>query len=260
MRIKFFVLFATLILLPSVVVYTPGYCEEEAGASPESLVTAIVVTSTPSHAEVKLKGSLRVRGITPFLTSSLPPGEYKLRVFKKGYEPSSKSLILLPDNKTEISIKLHKKSRLKTGIRSLIFPGFGQRYAGYSGKGWLFTASELIALGGLGYLKWKYGETVEGYNAVRERYKNATYIEDIQRYREEMIKCYNDAEDYFEYLQFSIYVALGIWVSNLLDAVIFHPVIAKDTERVSIYNKGIQSVWFIQFNEGRSFLGIRYVF
>jgi len=189
----------------------------------ESNFASLSITTFPSSAEVHVSGALKVKGLSPFIASELPPGQYGLKILRRGYEEKSKTVRLGPGEKLNLNFELSRKSRWEAGLKSILFPGWGQHYGEYKLKGWIFTLSELAALGSAGFLKWKYRAALDDYNGACERYREATYIGDIEKYREEMKDTYKKADRYFGYLQTSLYVGGGIWTVSFFDAFLFTP-------------------------------------
>ena len=110
----------------------------------------VTVRSDPQGALVKLSGQAVISGVTPARFRHLLIGDYELTLKKHGFETYKTRVELDPSRQMEIDIRLSPKTRFKTAVRSLFIPGWGQRYADKTAKGWAFTT--LTVLAGAAYL------------------------------------------------------------------------------------------------------------
>lgn len=183
----------------------------------------VLLESKPNLARVELAGGVRIHGQTPFQSSDTPPGVYRLTVLKKGYEPDQARVVLRAGQSITLTTELRPKLRWNAGARSLFFPGFGQRYAEYRGKGWVLTLTEVAGLGTMWFLNSNYQDALEDYRLARSRYQQATGITDIDYYRQQMVDDFHQADNYHKYLSLTTYAVVGVWGYNVLDALIFAP-------------------------------------
>jgi TM2 domain-containing membrane protein YozV len=203
---------------------------QQSVTTPDTLATTakVVLGSSPSYARVSLDGEVDFRGRTPFVATHVPTGKYRLSVFKRGYEPDESVVILRAGQTANLTTGLRRKSRLNAMGRSLFFPGFGQRYAEYPGKGWFLTITEAAGLGTIYVLNTRYNDALDDYRRARFDYENATTISDIEYYRDRMVDEFNRADELHRYLRLTTYASVGIWAYGVLDALLFAP--AADDE------------------------------
>ncbi len=111
------------------------------------------------------------------------------------------------DKRKEI-LKLYKerKQDYATNImKSAILPGWGQISAGKTMRGIVFLETEII-LAGAGY--YYYGKAMNYY----DKYKKASYIEDINKY-------YQDAKTPYTIYQVIMVTAIATWAFNIFDTI-----------------------------------------
>jgi hypothetical protein len=106
-------------------------------------------------------------------------------------------------------------------LYSVLFPGWGQIRTGHYGRGSLFMAGEIVALATLAIADIQYDRTVEQYDRAKDAYLNASYIGDAVSEYALMHDRWNSAEDLQRVRQTALYAAIGIWVVNIADIVLF---------------------------------------
>jgi len=74
-------------------------------------------------------------GSTPISSHSYPTGEYILKVKSPGFYPAEEPFTLTPDLDYKYFAELEPKSKRKAVLLSIVLPGAGQVYQGYSLKG-----------------------------------------------------------------------------------------------------------------------------
>jgi len=185
------------------------------------------VKSSPSGAEVVLKGEAVVVGITPTVFQQPLFGEYKVNVKKFGYEKYSTRVILDPSRPQELSVTLSPKTRIKAAVRSLVVPGWGQFYSEQKTKSFIFN---LLAVGSVAtYLiaNDNYNDKYDDYKASERAYDSTiahggSYADTRSRYqdlRENQKEVY-DAETI---RRITIGSVIGAWSLSVLDALFFFP-------------------------------------
>lgn len=106
-------------------------------------------------------------------------------------------------------------------LYSVLFPGWGQIRTGHYGRGALFMSGELVALTTLAIADIQYDRTVDQYDRAKEDYLGASYIGDAVDAYELMNDRWNSAEDLYGTRQAALYAAIGIWVVNIADIILF---------------------------------------
>lgn len=184
----------------------------------------ITITARPAGTIIKLDGDYTFMGKAPFSISQNLSGIYRLSASKPGYEKQSVKLNFGAQPSQEIAIHLQPITKWKAGYRSLLIPGWGQRYKGASRRGLLFTG---LALGaGVGTLV-----TVIDYNSDLDAAKRAgeNYVrvsgnfEQAQAAYDKWQTAYKVAQDSYDRRQRSLMITAGVWALNLLDALFLPP-------------------------------------
>ncbi len=106
-------------------------------------------------------------------------------------------------------------------IYSILFPGWGQIRAGHYGRGSLFMSGEIVALTTLVIADIQYDRTVEQYDRAKDAYLGASYIGDAVDAYELMNDRWESAEDLYSIRKAALYAAIGIWIVNVADIVLF---------------------------------------
>jgi len=196
------------------------------------------VVTTPPGAEVVLKGEASVSGLSPVTFSYPLTGEYSLIVQKYGYEDYKTRLILDPAHPQQLSVELSPKTGFKAALRSIIIPGWGQRYEDRKTKGFMFSV--LFVGAGLILLdnENKFQDREDAYLARLAEYDVAVSrgasIDELTGYHAALVDAQQHAYDAEDNRRISAGVVAGIWGLNVLDALLFAP-----KERATFSIKGI---------------------
>ena len=194
------------------------------GASVSAQATgAVTVQTDPPGAWVTIEGDGSVSGLSPVLFQQPLIGEFRLIATKPGYEKKSTKVLLQPGRPLEFSLKLSPKSRLKAGMRSIILPGWGQRYSERQGRGALFVG--LTALAGVAYLiaDHNFDQELETYQRHQDEYDDLVTAEARQALWPTLRDAQHDAYDTQEIRRVAAGVIAGLWIVNILDAVLRFP-------------------------------------
>jgi len=105
--------------------------------------------------------------------------------------------------------------------RSVLVPGWGQLEAGHYGRGSLFLSGELVSLAALMMSDIQYRRAVEQYDRAKASYLNARYIGDAVREYGVMNEKWDDAEKLDGYRRTAAAAAIGVWVVNVVDILLF---------------------------------------
>jgi len=162
-------------------------------------------------------------------------------VKKYGYEEYKTRLMLDPARPQQISVELSPKTGFKAALRSMIIPGWGQRYTDRKTKG--FVYSVLFFGAGLTLLdienkfqdsEDEYLERLGEYDAAVGR---GVSIYELTRYHAALVDAQQEAYDAEDDRRITAGVVAGIWGLNVLDAFLFAP-----RERAAFGIKGIAVV------------------
>lgn len=183
----------------------------------------VSVTSTPAGAIVTLSGEAVVTGVTPARFRHLLVGEYRLDVRMYGYETHTSRVALSPARPLTISVTLTPKTRVKAALRSMVIPGWGQRYSGQRTKAFafaLFSAGSAVAVL---IADRNFDNDYDIYQTRLREYDAATTYHEQKRLHPGLIAAQNDAYDAENVRRITMGVAIGVWGLNLLDALILFP-------------------------------------
>lgn len=189
----------------------------------------VAIRSTPSGALAILEGAevtntaVAASGVTPARFRQLLIGDYKLTVRMYGYETYRTHVLLDPTKQIELDVRLSPKTRFKAGLRSLVFPGWGQWYSNQPTKGLVFTT---LAVGsGLVFLlaETDYRDKRDGYRDLVDEFDDAETLDEQRRILPLLTAAQEEAYDAETVRQFTAGALVGVWALNVLDAIILFP-------------------------------------
>ena len=151
------------------------------------------------------------------------PGEYHVSAIRPGYEKFTTTAIVKPQDGFSLDLKLNKKTKQKAVLRSLIFPGWGQKYAEKHTRKILFPLLEFSSLAAILITDIIYDNKISDYEDAKNKYLNAITDKDINRFRSEMDNAYNETKSVKNLQNTFIFAAVGVWALNILDSAIFEP-------------------------------------
>jgi hypothetical protein len=181
------------------------------------------ITTTPPGALVTLQGDMSLSGITPVAFDRLLAGRYRVEVTRDGFERYRSTEYLSESLATNLNITLTPKTRIKAFFRSLVIPGWGQRYYGNATKSTFLLLGTVTAAAGYVIIKDDYDSKVDDYNARLADRAAATKWEDLAGLNREVRDAQKRANDAEDNLNIVTGVAVGIYLFNLLDAILLFP-------------------------------------
>lgn len=177
----------------------------------------IKINSTPSGAIVHLKGLYSIVGRTPFVVPYPIEGHYKIKAVKEGYESETTYIDILGDKESQILIRLSPKSRFKSAVRSLAFPGWGQIYSGDKVRGVIISTIQ-IALGIRTLFAINdYNDSKDALNRALAQFERNKDEDSFQNVQEKLIQAQND----FDFRKTMFIVTAGFWIYNVIDSIVF---------------------------------------
>ena len=198
----------------------------------------IIVKSEPSGAMVYVKGENSYVGVTPFKLKSNFRGIYEIISFKKGYEKQKHIYLFNGNERGILRLKLIPKTQLKAGIRSFIFPGWGQFYSERKTSGMLISLLQFgTIISMVKYVK-DYDKAVDEYEkalTIYEKNKKTYNLRDT--YWNIVVDKHNRADDIYNKRQIWMTITCGLWIYNILDAIFFFPSFEKD-----IFNRSLPNI------------------
>ena len=189
--------------------------------------SGFTVTSTPLGAEVTLTGEATVVGVSPTTFRHPLVGDYQVSIRKYGYERYRSRVTLDPAKPLSLDVRLVPKTRLKSAVRSLFIPGWGQRYTEQKTKSFVFNllAAGSVAVFLLADEEFRYRRDL--YTDTRARYDSsatagASY-DQMQRLHSELVAKQQKAYDSETVRRATIGAVIGVWGLSVLDALFFFP-------------------------------------
>ncbi len=79
----------------------------------------------------------------------VPAGNVTVEIQKRGFENQKEKISLRKGEPVQFAYILFPKTRGRTIIKSIYYPGSGQRYAEHKGKGNLITLAQLATIAGV---------------------------------------------------------------------------------------------------------------
>ena len=197
----------------------------------------LTVRSNPAGAQVRLTGDLVVSGVSPVRFTQLLVGSYKMEVKKTGYESYTGRLLVDPSKPMDIAVTLSPKTRMKAAARSLFIPGWGQRYAGKTVKGNLFTFLAISSVVAYFIADDEFDYRYDNYNRWLDRYDETAAsgsIGELTSLKASLDEAQDKAYDAENVRRVAIGSVIAVWGLGVLDALLFMP-----QEKASFSIKGV---------------------
>lgn len=183
----------------------------------------ITITSRPPGCTIYLSGDVELVTTAPVTLQEKLQGLYVVRALRPGYEIWRSTITFTPGTAQTVNIDLQPKTRLKAGVRSLIIPGWGQYYAGEKPRSVLWGVAALSSGVVAALYESRYRNRKDDWENSRRRFDEATTIEEKENARQEVFRLQDRAYDAETDRRWAWGIVGGVWVVNLLDAVIFFP-------------------------------------
>ncbi len=124
---------------------------------------------------------------------------------------------------TTIDFKLKPKTRVKAALRSIVIPGWGQRYYGAKTKGNVMFIGALVGGATAGIMHLRFDNKRDDYLNFLKRYENERSVPEKYLMLAELYDRQQDAYDAEQQRNIVGAIAAGIWVYSVLDAMLFFP-------------------------------------
>jgi hypothetical protein len=148
-------------------------------------------------------------------------------VRKRGFEDYNTHVVLDPVQQTELDVVLNPKTRFKAALRSMMFPGWGQRYTDQNTKSLMFlvmsagtAAAYLIADHNFGIKYDRYASRLEAYDDALTSGASYSQVEELGSL---LAHAQQEAYDSEDTRRITISAAAIVWGLNVLDALLFSP-------------------------------------
>jgi len=194
----------------------------------------VLINTDPQGSLVRLTGDLSLSGVSPVKFDRLLSGQYRVEVTRQGYENYRGVAYFSEAQSSQMDIKLVPKTKTKAFFRSLIIPGWGQRYYGNRNKSALFAVGMAASAVGYFFVKDDYDSKADDYQARKEAYENATLWSDLPQLQADMRDAQKRANDAEDKVNIMTAVTAGIYLFNLLDSFLFFPEFDRYTEYKAI--------------------------
>jgi hypothetical protein len=198
----------------------------------------VIIKSDPPGAMLYFKGENSFIGVTPFKVKPSLLGSYKITAVKQGYEKINVEYYFKGTESGTLRLGLIPKTRFKAGIRSLVFPGWGQMYSERKKFG-LFVSLLQAGTGIFALIAHQdYNKAYDQYQNAWDDYKANEKYSDLRSEKRDILEAkYNKAEDAFNKRQTWLYISTGLWLYNFLDSIFFFP--SFDNE---IFNRSLPGI------------------
>ncbi len=187
----------------------------------------LIVRSSPEGAEVVLRGDAVVAGVTPTFFRQGLMGEYKVEFIKYGYEKYSTKIVLDPAKQTELAVELSRKTGFKAAVRSMIIPGWGQRYGDQKTKGMLYHFAAVGVVTAFLIADKDFDNKYDRFQLRRDAFDSTVAAggsyPDVQSAHADLVTAQQKAHDAEEIRRITIGAVAGIWALNVIDALFFFP-------------------------------------
>ena len=186
----------------------------------------LTVTTNPDGALVTLSGDAIVTGVTPTTFRHTLIGLYKITIDRYGYERYNTKVVLDPSKQMELNIQLTPKTRFKSAVRSIVIPGWGQRYTNQKYKGLAYTFFAAASIFGYYKADQDFDNKYDQYKNLESEY-DALMTTGSQTELEELLPKLLNAQDRAydaeNTRRFAIGSAIAVWSISILDALFFFP-------------------------------------
>jgi len=194
----------------------------------------VLINTDPQGALVRLNGELNMSGVTPVRFDRVLSGRYQMDIIRDGYENFSAVNYFSEAQVSQLDIELVPKTRTKAFFRSLIFPGWGQRYYGNNTKATFFTLGTVASLVTYVFVKDDYDSKVDDYNDRKAAFNDANQWSELPRLQSALYDAQKRADDAEEIVNIVTAVTVGIYALNLLDSFLLFPDFDRYTEYKAI--------------------------
>jgi hypothetical protein len=112
------------------------------------------------------------------------------------------------------------RTRFDAALRSMVFPGLGQRYNGSGTKAGLMALGGIAAVGLVVYEQDRYLESVAEFNKARAWYDTANTVQEQNEFFQEQEARFADSEDRYRDRNTTVAIAATYWGLSVLDSIL----------------------------------------
>jgi len=106
--------------------------------------------------------------------------------------------------------------------RSILVPGWGQRYEGRENISYVYLAGEIVLVTAAAASLTLYNQAEDNYQVARDEYLIQVENDEITRSWKNVESRYDEVEMYSKYRNGFIAAAVGFWLWNAADAYFWH--------------------------------------
>ena len=186
----------------------------------------LTVITEPDGALVTISGDAIVSGVTPTTFKQTLIGFYKIEIERFGYEKYKTKVILDPTKQMELRIKLTPKTRFKSAIRSMVIPGWGQRYSNQKYRGLFYTVLAAASTWGYFIADDDFDTKFDRFKSLEAEYdqlKTSGSQSQLEALLPELTNAQSRAYDAENTRRFVIGAAITVWSISVIDALFFFP-------------------------------------
>ncbi len=189
----------------------------------------INITTDPEPVMLVLHGKPKsIMRQTPARLELSPSNFFQLQLIRKGYERSGGHIGFKLVGADSVHAFIFDTNRLETVSRSIIFPGWGQRYASYSKKGFWFGAFSLGSGAYTGYAHYRYKSADDDLAAAKERWERAILDKEKKRLWGEWSNQYLETDRLYEQRKVWLGLTGYFYAINLIDALALTPMFSGE--------------------------------
>jgi hypothetical protein len=193
------------------------------GACADSDSSTLLIEIAPRGTVVELDGPQRSITGSPNTIQRPISGWYRVEATYPGFETWKRDLYIDGSAPTAVSAQLSPKSKWKAGLRSVFFPGWGHYYSDRNTRGAVFTVLTLGMAAGYVAFSLDANDKVTEYEDLREQFDNAQSVSEQLALQDQVEAARKSAYDAESDKRTWGYITVGVYVYQILDAVIFFP-------------------------------------
>ncbi len=180
---------------------------------------SLKIIGSPAGADVFING--KKEGVLPLIMENLIVGTFSVEVDAAGYDKKNMNVDVSANKIESVQISINPKSKSKAMLKSIIFPGLGQKYSGRKLSSVMMFLTCTAAGAASIMFNNQYNKSEEEYNAAFEEYSNA--ITDFNQLKTTVDSKYKSMKDNRKITNYMLYALSGFYIYNILDAAIFMP-------------------------------------
>jgi hypothetical protein len=180
---------------------------------------ALTFLSRPAGAQVRLRGPQDLAGRTPLTLDREAGGRYRITGAAPGYETWRRTMVIDVARTDTVWMALRRKSPLLAGLRSTLFPGWGQFYEEHPVHGWTMLLASSGATATLVTAAVRYRDKLDLYEDLARRYSANPTPQNL------LIRdaAFEEQSRAYDFRRNMVYTTAAVWGLNVLDALVFGP-------------------------------------